>query len=149
MGYEMDMSKEQEPNAELPEGWRELITIDMVPEVSKKGNDMFVCEFQDVKTGKKKKAWLVSVEGKRWMLKQLLSACGVEKNAEGKFNWDFPDVINKPILGYVQIENETYINREGQEVTKPKSKIVEFKKMEVSAAKTDGTTDIDQVQWQD
>ncbi len=143
MSYEMDMSKESNPDAQLPEGWREFKTIDMIPETSKAGNDMFVCEFMDVKTGKSKKAWLVSVEGKRWMLKQLLEACGVERNPDTKkYNWDFPDVINKSILGYVQVENETFIDRSGKEVTKPKSKIVEFKKF-------DGTINPEDIAWEE
>lgn len=128
MPYAYNMDKENQPDAILPEGWREFKCIDMVPEVSKKGNEMFVCEFMDILSGKSKKVWLVSTEGKRWMLKGLLSACGIERAADGNFNWDFPDIINKPIFGYVQNENETFIGRDGNEVTKPKSKIVEFKK---------------------
>jgi len=128
--YNMNMDKEAMPEAMLPEGWRELKCKDMIPEVSKAGNDMFITTFIDVKSGKEKKVWLVSVEGKRWLLKQLLSACGIERNAEGNFSWDFSDIINKSVLGYVQVEDETFIDRKGETVTKPKSKIVEFKKFE-------------------
>lgn len=127
MGYSMNMDKESQPDANLPEGWREFKCMDMVPEVSKKGNDMFACQFLDVKSGKSKKVWLVSTEGKRWMLKQLLEACGIKRSEDGVFHWDFPDVIGKSVLGYVQVEDETYINRSGESVTSPKSKIVEFK----------------------
>lgn len=131
MGYSMDMSKESTPDAQLPEGWREFRCIDMIPEVSKSGNDMFVCQFLDVKSGKSKKVWLVSTEGKRWLLKQLLEACGISRNkSTNNYDWDFPDVMNKSVMGYVQVENETFIDRTGTEKTLPKSKIVEFKIMD-------------------
>ncbi len=130
MGYSYDMSKEQEPNVTLPEGWHEFKCVDMVPEVSKKGNDMFVSDFVHVKTEKHMKMWLVSVEGKRWMLKQLLEACGIVKSEDGNYNWDFPDIINKSILGYVQNVDESFIGRDGNEVKTQKSKIVEFKKFD-------------------
>lgn len=147
MGYSMDMSKESQPDAQLPEGWREFKCLDMIPETSKAGNDMFVCQFQDVKSGKTKKMWLVSVEGKRWLLKQLLEACGIERNPDTKkYDWDFPDVIGKPVMGYVQVENETFIDRSGQEVTKPKSKIVEFK---AHNGNPDGVKSVDDVKWEE
>ena len=145
MSYSMDMNKESTPDAQLPEGWREFKCMDMIPEVSSKGNDMFVCQFLDVETGKSKKMWLVSVEGKRWLLKQLLEACGVVRAEDKKYNWDFPDVIGKPVMGYVQVENETFINREGKEVTQPKSKIVEFK---AHNGNPDGVKSADEIAWE-
>jgi hypothetical protein len=126
----MDMSKEQEPSVLLTEGWHEFKCIDMIPEVSKKGNDMFVCDFLHVKSEKHIKVWLVSVEGKRWMLKQLLESCGIFKGDDGKYNWDFPDVINKSILGYIQNIEESFIRRDGNEIKTQKSKLVEFKAMD-------------------
>lgn len=145
MSYSMDMSKEQAPNALLTEGWHEFKCVDMVPEVSKKGNDMFVSDFVHVKSDKHIKVWLVSTEGKRWMLKQLLEACGVVRSEDGKYNWDFPNVINKSVLGYIQNIEESFINRDGAEIKTQKSKLVEFKAFN---GNPEGVKSIEDVNWE-
>lgn len=127
MGYSYDeMESERGPQKLLPAGDRVLKVVDMVPEVSKAGNDMFVTMLEDVESGDKKTVWLVSVKGKRWLLKTLLESCGIRRADDGNWNWDFPDVIGKKVVGQVEHFDDTYIDRNGNPVNAKKDRITVF-----------------------
>ena len=72
--------------------------------------------------------YAVAEEGKRWFLKQLLQACDIQKDENGLYNFDTDYLIGKIVSGKVRNETETFINRDRQEETKTKAKIVAFKK---------------------
>lgn len=131
MGYKMDMRGEKEKKNPLPEGWRDFEIISCEEAVSKQGNDMFKFIFADLETGQEEEIYAIATQGKRWFLKQILSACGVEAGQDGIYEWDIPEVLNKTIQGLVKHIEEEWINREGESIVTKKGKIVEVKKLEV------------------
>lgn len=153
-GYSMDMSKEKAPNIKklLPQGWRLFEIVDCIPEKSKSGNDMFVFKLLDIKLDYIDTFYAIATEGKRWNLKSILSCCGVEPDNEGKYNWNFNDVMNKKVYGLVEHEPNNYFDRSGNEVKGTQHKISKFQKVDNSDAKEtpinqDGVIKPEDIKW--
>src|SRR3990167_1469840 len=125
----MDMSKEQAPKRKylLPEGWRRFTILSCEPSVSKSGNAMFLIDVQDDEKNYVDTLYAVSVEGKRWFLKMILTACGVLAGQDGVYDWEAKDIIGKKVMGLVEHEPNTWINRAGVEIKTTQHRIVEFK----------------------
>jgi len=126
MGYKMDMSKESKKKVLLPEGWRAFKIIGCEEKVSKQGNDMFVFTFLDLETMTQDEIYAIATQGKRWFLKSVLAACGVAAAQDGVYEWDMQDVMNKVISGYVEHEEEEWINRKGESIVSKKSKVTDI-----------------------
>jgi hypothetical protein len=90
---------------------------------------MFVVELVNEEVNQSLEVYLVSTEGKAWMLKQFLTACAVPKDKEGAFEWSESDVIGKKILGSIEHITEDWIDREGKKQTSTKAKLAEFKEL--------------------
>ena len=88
---------------------------------------MFIVSLSDKETKAAIDVYCIATEGKRWMLKSLLTALGVAAGQDGVYDWDADEVIGKVVLGKVKNEDEEWIDREGEKRTTQKSKIVEFK----------------------
>ena len=59
-------------------------------------------------------------KGKRWLLKQTLSACGIEASKDDpdeKYKFDKKDVIDKKIIVHIVNKENTFNGREGNLVT--------------------------------
>jgi hypothetical protein len=121
----MNMTGEQEKKKLLPEGWREFRIMDCVEQISKQGNEMFKFILRDIETQQDDEVYAIAVQGKRWFLKQILTACGIAAGQDGIYEWDIPDVLDKVITGYVSHQEEEWINREGTTVKTTKHKITE------------------------
>ena len=126
MGYKMDMSQEKEKKPLLPEGWREFEIVACVEETSKAGNDMFKFKISDVLTNQEEEVYAIATQGKRWFLKQVLTACQVAAGEDGVYEWDIPDVIGQTIFGKVEHIEETWINRENKEIKTTKMKVTQI-----------------------
>ena len=87
---------------------------------------MFVIGMKDKETGYVDSIYAVATEGKRWVLKNILSSCGVKAGADGVYDWSSSDIIGKEVVGEVEHEDNTWINREGNEITSKQHKIVHF-----------------------
>jgi hypothetical protein len=131
MAYTMEMQGERPPQVLFKEGWREVLIKAIREQKSKAGNDMFVVCIQDKETKDEIEVYMVATQGKRWMLKTFLTACGIKAAADGVFIWDFKDVLEKTIQAKIKHEEEEWINREGQTVKTLKSRVTEFKYSEV------------------
>jgi len=114
----MDMSSEKKPTSKklLPEGWRKFVLKSAEAKISKQGNNMFVVNISDALTGYSEDIYLVATEGKRWLLKELLGACGIGRGSDNKYTWDIPDIIGKEVAGLVEHEPNEYINRNGDTI---------------------------------
>lgn len=69
------------------------------------------------------------IKGKRWLLQQVLNACGIEKNEKDEYEFGEADVLNKCIV--VKIINKTekfFIGDREVEITK--QSVVEVSKLE-------------------
>ena len=124
--YQHDMKDEKAPAQLLPEGARLVRITEMIEGVSKKGNQMFTTTIEDVKTRKTMPVWLVGEKGKRWMLKQLLSACELPAGQDHVYDWSVKDVIGKSVIAMIEHAEEPWVNREGVEVKTMKAKVTEF-----------------------
>lgn len=135
MAYSDDMTADNSrwmPN----EGWCDVEIITLKEGTSKKGNPKFtlnVVSAEDYNQGLEQD--LTNMPGKRWLLRQMLEACGIEptKNEEGRkmYNWDIPDVEGKIVSARIIHDKTPFINQEMVEVVIPKPKIVEFRKIKV------------------
>jgi hypothetical protein len=125
--YRHDMSGERNPKKQMSEGWNTCKVVSCKEETSKKGNPMFVIDLTlESDPSITSTIYAVATPGKRWFLKQFLSACDVPAGADGIYEWEISDVVGKSIQARVEIEQEKWTNREGVEVVTPKAKIVEF-----------------------
>jgi hypothetical protein len=132
MAYSQNMKDEKAPRRKklLSEGWRRFTIVDCKETKSKGGNDMFVFTIVDCETSYQEDIYAVNVEGKRWFLKTILSACGIEEDKDGNFDWDIPQLINKEFMGLVEHEPNEYINRSGETVKETQHRITEVKSVE-------------------
>jgi hypothetical protein len=128
----------------LPVGWRgfEIVTGDDKP--SKKGNPMFTLQIKDEQTGIVVPIYLIRTPGKRWFLKAILEATGVDKQEDDNYNY-LPEIIGKKVMGDVTHEPNKYINREGIEIETKQHKISSFK---TYTANPSGVTSPDQIAWE-
>lgn len=125
MGYSYDMRGEGQ-GFDLQEGEYEFIVISFRDEVSKKGNQMHVATLEEVKSGQVDDVYLVAEKGKRWFLKQFLAACSILPDSDGNVHFEQSDVLNKTIIGVIEREKETFIDRNNVEQEVEKSKIKKF-----------------------
>jgi hypothetical protein len=148
MPYKDDLSKETAPKRRtlLPVGWRQFKITFGEEKTSKAGNKMFVLTCQDEETKYPEDVYVVLTPGKRWILKQLLEALGIEVNKNGEFVYELSDLLNKDVLGEVIHEDNTWINRQGESVTTKQHKIVGFK---AYTANPNGVTSADDIAWKD
>ena len=129
MTYSYDMSQERAPGESFPEGLNECIIVNCEESISKKNNVMFVITLALVSDPLiTNTVYAVAEPKKRWFLKQLLDACDLEAAKDGVYKWDIKDVLDKKVLAKVKIEEETWIDREGNNRTTSKSKVNGFVK---------------------
>lgn len=134
-GYSDDMT--DDVGKWLPEeGYHDLEVVTIVEGTSKAGNPKFTVNFAsavDPESGLQQD--LTNIQGKRWLLRQLIEACGIEpeKNEEGRkiYDWDISDIEGKTVTAKIIHDKTPFIGRDGNEVIIPKSKIVEFKKLKI------------------
>lgn len=146
------MSQEQAPKRKklLPQGLRIFKIVKVSKEVkSKKGNNQYIITLRDLETDYEEDDYFVSESGKRWKLKMLLDACGVEKDAEGKYLFPDTPILDIDILGLVEHEPNEFINRNGETIKTTQHKIVDFKKYEPTNINGKPVTDPSQIQWKD
>lgn len=129
MAYEMDMSQETQKKQILPEGWREFEITDCEEQTSKQGNMMFKFTVIDTELEQEEEIYAIAVPKKRWFLKQILGACGVEAAQDGKYKWDITDVLNKTIQARIEHESQEWINRDNETVISKRAKFREVKSL--------------------
>lgn len=128
MSYSDNLDNEPKPMRKklLPEGWRNFKILAGKETTSKAGNPMFIFTIQDILTQYIEDIYCVYTPGKRWMLKALLSSCGIERNTDGNYNWDIPELVDRKVSGLVEHEPNDFINRNGDTVKTTQHKIVDF-----------------------
>lgn len=130
MPYTMDMSGEKEVTERelFPEGWRKLQITNVEPKKSKAGNDMLEITLLDVAEQKQDVIYAIMEQGKRWLLKKILSACGVKVEEGEIYTFELSDMVDKVIMGKNKHIDDSYIDRQGNTVDKKKNKIQDFDK---------------------
>jgi hypothetical protein len=117
------------------EGWHDVEVTKLEEGTSKTGNPKFTLSVVSTANyGDGMNQDLTNIPEKRWLLRQLLEACGIEPEVkEGRkiFNWDIPDVEGKTVSVNIIHDKTPFINREGKETIIPKPKIVGFKKVAI------------------
>lgn len=110
----------------LPEGWRAFKVISGDANPSKKGNPMFTVQLKDEQTGIVAPVYLMRTPGKRWNLKLVLEAIGVEKQDDDNYDY-LPEIIGQRLMGEVVHEPNEYMNRQGEMVSTMQHRINSFK----------------------
>ena len=119
------------------EGYHDLEIVTMTEGTSKKGNPKYIINFGSAVTpANGLQQDLTNIQGKRWLLRQLLEACGIEpkENKEGRkiYDWKISDVEGRTVSAKIIHDKTPFIGRDGNEIIIPKAKIVEFKKFQVT-----------------
>ena len=127
MSYRDDMSREKERKQPLPAGWRKFEIAKCMEEISKQGNEMLLITLIDEETHQEEKVYAVRTPGKRWFLKSILTACGIEAGKDGVYEWDISDILDKKVEGLVEHIEESWINREGATIKTTKGKITQVR----------------------
>lgn len=71
-------------------------------------------------------------KGVRWLLKQLLSACGIEAKTDDpaqKYDFSEEGVIDKEVIAYIQHVQNEFTGRDGRQVKHKKAEVKAFKKV--------------------
>lgn len=118
------------------EGWYDLEIITMTEGISKANNPKYTINFASASNPQNGlQQDLTNIQGKRWLLRQLLEACGIEpqENEEGRkiYDWEISDIEGKTISAQIQHDKTPFIDRDGNERIVPKAKIIAFKKLQV------------------
>jgi len=127
MKHDMSQEKPIIRKRLLEEGWHIFEIVGCEPSMSKSGNEMFIFDLKDEETQYVDKLYAVATQGKRWMLKTILTACGVPAGQDGVYDWEITQVIGKKIQGLVEHEDNEWINRDGETVKTKQHRIVEIK----------------------
>ena len=130
------MSKEKRPKNLLPLGWQEFeITACTDEFLSSNNNPQYKLDFSHKESGKTIEIYAVNIPKKRWLLKNIMEACGVPKDSEGNFNW--PDnvplkeyLIGKRIMADVEHQERDWTAPDGNVLKLTDNKIVEVKSIE-------------------
>ena len=136
--YQDDMTDDMQKEKWLPpEGWVDVEVVSMVEGMSKTNNPKFTINFASAADGSKGlQQDLTYIQGKRWLLWQLMEACGIEgeKTADKRtvYNWDISMVEGQSVAALVQHEDNNWIDREGNERKDKRAKFVSFRKMKVT-----------------
>jgi len=137
-----DMTDDVGKNRWLPaEGFVDVEVVKMIEGMSKTGNSKYTIDFvSTVNYGDGLQQDLTNIPGKRWLLRQLLEACGIEPeivvdpetDKERKiYNWEISDVEGKTVSAKVEHEPNDWIDRNNVEHHDKRAKFVEFKKLSV------------------
>lgn len=115
-------------------GWNYWNVTGIKQEVSKSSkNPMFVITLEHANICQPIDVYAIAVQGKQWLLMQFLKACGIKVEEGVELNWDSSDVLGKTIMGFVQNEDNNWIDREGQSRSDKQSKISNFLPLEKQA----------------
>jgi len=125
--WNVGMKDEKDRRITLPDGIyaAEIVKVVLISEEkSKSGNPYFkwslgfpAGEIEVVTT---------LLKGKRWLLKQMLSACGIEAKKDDpdqKYSFDEEDVIGKLVNVNIINKTSTFTGREGNEIQVTKSEV--------------------------
>jgi len=132
-----DMTDDVGRNKWLPPvGFVDVEIVKMIEGTSKTGNPKYIIDFASAEAPSDGlQQDLTNIPGKRWLLRQLLEACGIEptENEEGRkiYNWDIPDVEGKTVTARVEHEPNDWVDRNNTEHHDKRAKFVEFKKLQV------------------
>lgn len=132
--YQMDMKNEDKMIFDLPDGWHDFEIVKIEETTSKQGNQMFIAKLVSAENyGIGTDVYLIAEKGKRWFLKQLLTACSCLAGEDGVYEWSEEEIEGKTIQGRVEHQQEDdWIDRYGKtQKGKLKARIVEFKKLQV------------------
>ena len=80
------------------------------------------------------------IKGKRWLLKQILFACGIEaKEDDPKEKYKFTEeaVIEQRVIGNIKHKDSTFAGYTGNQITILKAEVKQFKKIGGETQKTE------------
>lgn len=150
MSYSMNLDNDKIKTKKvlLNQGPRIFTIIGGNEAISKKGNNMFVFDMEELETKHVEKVYCILEEGKRWILKQILESVGVIKDQTGNYTWDIESITGKKLLGVVIHEDTEFINRNEETIKTKRHKIIEFKKYTPNQTAPGTADQLDEIQWE-
>jgi len=126
-----DFSNDKENKKWLPdEGIHELEVVSMIEGTSKSGNSKYTLNLASSSNANDTLVIdITNIPGKRWLLRQLIEACGIEPiEEEGHkiYDWEVSDITGRNVKAKIVHDRTPFIGRDGKEVTIPKAKIAGF-----------------------
>ena len=147
--WPVSMAGEQDKPPTLADGWYEfrIASVKYVSEEESKSHNAYFLWDMECEEGHIPMRTTL-LKGKRWLLKQVLSACAIEAKAddpEKKYAFGPEDVEGKSVLGkIVNKQREPYTNDKGEVINpEPKSEINQVKKVGEDTGKS--KVDYDQI----
>ncbi len=122
-----DMSNEKGPREILSEGWHKFSVDEVELAMSSTGNEMLIWELTELENKTGFTLMTTCIKGKRWLLKQALTACGIIADDKGYYEYEITDLSGKIFEGRIKHFPEDWINREGQNVSSVKDRIIEIR----------------------
>lgn len=135
----------------IPEGDQILIikSVELVTaEQARKGNAYFWWTLESKEERIEIKIVTTLIKGKRWLLKQLLSACGIEAKEDDpdkKYNFAEEDVIDKSVVATIKHIPNEFTGRDGKLIKYPKAEVKRFKEIETESPKTNKTSEDEEI----
>jgi len=122
-------------------GWIDVEIVKMVEGVSASKNPKYVINFADaVNPGNALEQSLTNIPGKRWLLRQLLEACGIEPEETKEeftekirkvYDWEISDIEGKTVSALVEHEPNVWTDSNNKVHNDVQAKFVKFQKLSV------------------
>ena len=129
MAKKWDVSmKDEKERVELDDGLHEgkIISVRLIDEEeSKSGNPYFLWSIETKEGAFPVRTTLL--KGKRWLLKQLLSACGIESKEDDpdkKYAFGESDVVGRQVILKIKNKESTFTGKSGEPITTTKPEVV-------------------------
>lgn len=118
------------------EGWIDVEVVKMMEATSKTGNSKYTIDFASTNNpADGLQLNLTNIKGKRWLLHQLVEACGIEpeENEEGRhiYNWEIVDIEGKTVSARVEHEPNDWTDKKNVVHHDKRAKFMEFKPLSV------------------
>jgi len=132
----MEGESDSRSKQKLPEGEHIMIIKDVVlvrENQSKSGNPYFRWDLKSKKEGIEMPVYTTLIKGKRWLLKQILFACGIEaddKDPDQKYQFDEEDVVKKEVVAVIKHEPNEFVGRDGNVIKHLKAVVKSFRKVD-------------------
>lgn len=124
-----------------PEGMVDVEIVKMVEGISKTKNSKYIVDFVSaVDAGDGLQQDLTNIQGKRWLLRQLIEACGIEPRIvideetgkeRKKYDWEVEDIEGHTVSAKVIHEPNDWTDRKNVEHHDKRAKFVGFRPLKV------------------
>jgi hypothetical protein len=112
----------------LPEGWHKVLVTDVILQMSKSNNEMWVITTEEPESGSVDTVYAITTPKKRWILKSFLDAAGFKKDSDGVYkNVEMADCVGITVEANNKPEANEFVNRAGETIKEMRNKFISFR----------------------